>query len=127
MRDKIFIGILSMVAGAMLMSLAPVQAHHNDYSLKQRVKRLENKMASVEYITFNCTFVTGMSQYWGYLYEDDLGDIWLETAMDYDTTNYPDDWVMVADPSCVDTSSRQGVMKQFPDSGLGEPKTRKHP
>lgn len=125
MRDKIIIGIVSMVAGAMLMSIAPVQAHHNDYNLKQRVKRLENKMANVEYITYQCLYAVGVSQYDGYLWEDFYGNVYEETALDFDPEFDPNEWMMVAEPSCVSTSSQQGVFKQLPD-GKQVPK-RRHP
>ena len=104
-KNAIVIAVVSLIIGAFMVSMLPVQAHHSDRAMKRRITTLERQVAELqshvvqlEDFIYPClTTVRGVSQRTGYRAFDNTETV----ALQWDTSNAPEAFVMLVNPSCV--------------------------
>lgn len=62
-RNVIVLAVVSLIIGAFMASMLPVQAHHSDASMKRRIRNLEFKVTDIENLIANCFYYQGVTQF----------------------------------------------------------------
>jgi hypothetical protein len=110
---RLLISLLAAVVAACAL-VAATSAAPSPSALQRQINALKNRVNQLEdYVDFldRCDTVIPITRFGtstqGYLYGDYVGGI-LTTALDYDDENAsPQYWVLVSDPSCVQTAARR--------------------
>lgn len=84
-RNAIVIAVVSLIIGAFMASMLPVQAHHSDRAMKSRIRNLEFQVADIQGVLSECFYYQGMSQFNDYRSVSG-GQV---SALDLDTSTAP--------------------------------------
>lgn len=96
-RNAIVIAVVSVIVGAFMATMLPVQAHHSDRRMKARILSLEIELSNLEGFIVDCLYTQGVSQYNDYRSVSG-GQV---TALDLDTSTAPRFLMVGLEPSCA--------------------------
>ena len=106
-KNVVVMAVVSLIVGAFIATMLPVQAHHSDRALKSRLRNLEFQMSEMQNLINDCFYTQGISRFNDYRSVSGSQI----TALDVDTTTAPQYLMLALRPECA------GVAKQISNAG----------